>query len=424
MKQTLHINGMHCKSCEMLIKNAVNDIDHCIVQSLSHKTGVLIVECPAEQLGAIESAINEAGYTIGQEQKQPRTADQRFEKIAWLLLAAVLLYVLFQINVNALIPQYDTLGFGVALVIGLVASVSTCLAVTGGIVIGYAESVQTQHNLMTQLKFHLGRIVAFVVGGGLLGLLGSQFAGSVRFNAIFSVLVGVVLLYLGLQLLGIVPNITKWGFHLPSGLSQTIFDLKNPRYAPIVGALTFLLPCGFTQSMQLYALQSGDALQGAMIMGAFALGTLPVLLGVGLGTKYIKDKLTWINPLIASLLVVFGSYTVYNGFALTQALTDTGADQTTATTNNLETETVQVGHDGLQFVPSIINLAAGKNYKIVTTPSSDGRGCNTQVVIPGVGPHTIKKGEPFEIVVDGSSPKVVKLVCASMGMEQGKIVIQ
>jgi len=72
-------------------------------------------------------------------------------------------------------------------------------------------------------------------------------------------------------------------------------------------------------------------------------------------------------------LVVFGSYTVYNGFALTQALTDTGADQTTATTNNLETETVQVGHDGLQFVPSIINLAAGKNYKIVTTPSSDGR---------------------------------------------------
>jgi sulfite exporter TauE/SafE len=40
-------------------------------------------------------------------------------------------------------------------------------------------------------------------------------------------------------------------------------------------------------------------------MGAFALGTLPVLFGVGLGTKYIKDKLTLINPLIASLLVVF-----------------------------------------------------------------------------------------------------------------------
>lgn len=423
MKHTLHINGMHCKSCEMLIKNAVNDIDHCSVQSLSHKTWVLVVDCPAEQLGTIESAINEAWYTIGEEQKQPRTADQWIEKIAWLVLAAVLLYVLFQVNVNSLIPQYETLGFGVALVIGLVASVSTCLAVTWGIVIWYAESVQTGNNLMTQLKFHIGRIVAFVVWWWLLGLLGSQFAGSVWFNAIFSVLVWIVLLYLWLQLLGIVPNITKWWFHLPSGLSQTIFSLKNPRYAPIVGAMTFLLPCGFTQSMQLYALQSGDPMQGALIMGTFALGTLPVLLGVWLGTKYIKDKLTFINPLIASLLVVFGSYTVYNGFVLTHALSNVDAPAIT-TTNNLETETIQVEHDGLQLVPSIINLAAGKNYKLVVTPTADGRWCMTQIVIPWVGPHTIRKWEPFEVMIDGSRAQTVRLVCASMGMEHGKVIIK
>ena len=422
MRQTLHINGMHCKACEILIKSSVNELEGCKVESISHKNWTLIVECGERSLKSIESVINEAWYTIGEEeQKQPRTSDQRFEKLWWLALAGVLLFAVLKVDVGGLIPQYENLWFGIALLIGLVASVSTCLAVTGWIIVWYSESVQTNNNLMTQLKFHIGRIITFIVWWAILGLLGSQFSGSPWFNVLFSVLVWVVLLYLGLQLLGIVPNITKWWFHLPSWLSQTIFNLKNPRYAPIVGALTFLLPCGFTQSMQLYALQSSDPLQWAMIMWAFALGTLPVLFGIWLGTKYIKDKLTLINPLIASLLVVFWLFTIYNGVVLTQALNNGNEP---VVVNNLETETVAVGHDGMQFVPSVIKLAAGKNYKLLVTPSSDWRWCFTQVVIPGKWPHTIKKWETFEIDVDGSKPKTVKLVCAAMGMREGDIVIQ
>ena len=45
----------------------------------------------------------------------------------------------------------------------------------------------------------------------------------------------------------------------------------------LVGVATFFLPCGFTQSMQLYTLTTGSFLQGGLTMLAFALGTLPVL---------------------------------------------------------------------------------------------------------------------------------------------------
>jgi len=38
-------------------------------------------------------------------------------------------------DVAGLIPQYDKLSLGIAFIIGLVASISTCLAVTGGIII-------------------------------------------------------------------------------------------------------------------------------------------------------------------------------------------------------------------------------------------------------------------------------------------------
>lgn len=45
----------------------------------------------------------------------------------------------------------------------------------------------------------------------------------------------------------------------------------------LVGVATFFLPCGFTQSMQLYTLTTGSFLTGGLTMFAFALGTLPVL---------------------------------------------------------------------------------------------------------------------------------------------------
>ena len=51
--------------------------------------------------------------------------------------------------------------------------------------------------------------------------------------------------------------------------------------AALLGAGSFLLPCGFTQAVQVYALSTGDPIRGALIMGGFALGTMPGLLAIG-----------------------------------------------------------------------------------------------------------------------------------------------
>lgn len=413
---------MHCKSCEILIKQSLNDIQWCSVQSISHKTGVCEVHCDQRDIPELESVINKAGYTIWEDNtEQPRTSDERIEKVVWLALAGVLIFALIQSDVAGLIPQYNTLSLGIAFIIGLVASISTCLALTGGIIIGYNESVQTTNPLMTQVKFHIWRLLAFIIWWWILGLVWWSFSGSVRFNAIFSVMVGLVLLYLGLQLLWITPSITKRWFHLPGTFSQLIFNLKNPQYAWIVWALTFLLPCGFTQSMQLFALQSGSFMEWASIMWAFALGTLPVLFSIGWWTKYIKDKLKLINPLIAALLIVFWLYTIYNGSILARTLV---SSTNYSITQHLEVETIAIWHDGTQFTPNPIKLAVGKNYKLIVTPSSDGLWCMSQVIIPGKWSHTIKKWETFEINVDGSVAKTITLVCAAMGMQQGQIIVQ
>ena len=109
---------------------------------------------------------------------------------------------------------------------------------------------------------------------------------------------------------------------------------------------------------------------------------------------------------------------------LTQALTTSNQNNTTGiTAQNLETEIVQVGHNWSQFVPSSIKLAVGKNYKLVVTPSSDGRGCMYEVVYQWKA-YKIKKGETFELLVDGSKVTKIPLVCSAMGMRQGEIVVQ
>jgi sulfite exporter TauE/SafE len=67
---------------------------------------------------------------------------------------------------------------------------------------------------------------------------------------------------------------------MPKFLSKHALGVSkfNHRLTPfLVGVVTFFLPCGFTQSMQLYALTTGSFLTGGLTMLAFALGTLPVL---------------------------------------------------------------------------------------------------------------------------------------------------
>ena len=74
-------------------------------------------------------------------------------------------------------------------------------------------------------------------------------------------------------------------------MAQRIHGLAergNNQTAFLLGGLTFFLPCGFTQALQLYVLAKGDVLTGALTMLAFALGTLPALLSLSALSSFAK----------------------------------------------------------------------------------------------------------------------------------------
>ena len=64
MIQKINVKGMHCSSCEMLVKDALSDMDGVNNSTASHKDGIVEVDFDENkiELEAIKKAIRNEGY--------------------------------------------------------------------------------------------------------------------------------------------------------------------------------------------------------------------------------------------------------------------------------------------------------------------------------------------------------------------------
>ncbi|OGG42427.1 hypothetical protein A3I34_03115 [Candidatus Jorgensenbacteria bacterium RIFCSPLOWO2_02_FULL_45_12] len=216
-------------------------------------------------------------------------------------------------------------GYGTAFVIGLIASVSTCMAVVGGLALSMSANFAKEGDkARPQILFHLGRLVSFFVLGGLIGVLGSAFQLGATGALALSFVVAIVLLILGINLLDVFPRIKNIQPTMPSFIGKRVHGLKNISHTLtplLIGVATFFLPCGFTQSMQIYTLTTGSFWGGSLIMFTFALGTLPVLALLSFSSLGIHNKAqSGVFFKTAGLVVVF-----FGIFNLVNALVAFGA---------------------------------------------------------------------------------------------------
>nr|MDD3720653.1 sulfite exporter TauE/SafE family protein [Candidatus Gracilibacteria bacterium] len=430
----IKVYGMHCKSCEVLLENNLQSIHGVKINKIDSKNGTLDIDINEDKLiHDIEKQINKSGFSVEQETKS--TKNNINDYLIIIIIALVLLIFYFILNnfkLFGFLGSFKEVTIGVAIITGIVASVSSCLAITGGIIIGFSRYIDDSKGIGSHIKvqgsFHLGRIIGFTIMGGLLGLFGGFLGFSVGVYNVLLIIAGVVMFYMGLNILKIVPSITHFGISMPKKLSHKILNIKNPVFAPIVGALTFFLPCGFTQSMQIIAVSSGNFINGAMIMGAFALGTFPVLLLVGIGSSYVKDrKFNLLNKIIG-VFIIFFAISILRGASnlISFSNNSTNNNQEITSTNNSNLIEMNVGHNGNNLEPETINLEYGKNYKLIITPTHDGIGCMVTMIIPQINNtvNTIKKGIPIEYDLVNLKKGNYRVVCGTMGMYQGEIVVK
>lgn len=298
-KQIFHVSGMHCKACTVLIEETFNELPNVESArvSLSEQQVAVVGEfadTPEKIAEELTKLIHGHGYSISVEKQ---TAVAGWGDFAYALPIAVLLIAAFLLLQKAGLTSFITgskVSYGTAFLIGLIASVSSCLAIVGGLVLSLsASSAKGGGTWRTPILFHLGRIGGFFVLGGVVGVLGNSLHLGLIANSVLSGIVALVMLMLGINLLDVFHFTKRLQLTLPTRFSKHIVQgsRRDHYLAPLlIGIGTFFLPCGFTQSMQLYALSTGSFTQGALTMFVFALGTFPVLALLSFGSFNIAHK--------------------------------------------------------------------------------------------------------------------------------------
>lgn len=443
---TVCIGGMTCASCELLLEKKLKAVPGVKHVDVDHKSGIAHITAQADKLPSserISEVIEKAGYTVVDD-SAPTVSALSPDKRKWMEIGAALIiifagYKLLQtFDIVSLAPSTSgALSIGGIFLIGLVAGTSSCLAVTGGLLLALAAKHNEIHQAETPwqkfkplLHFNLGRLVSYFVLGGLVGILGQSITLSTQMSGYMNIIVAFVMLYLALSILEIIPK-GSFPIRPPKKLSRWIANLSESDHpaAPFsMGALTFFLPCGFTQSLQLAALASGSFITGALTMGVFAFGTLPSLLGIsaisstatgGFSRMFLRFS--------GTLVLLLALFNLNSGFALTGLdLSQVFAGGTQQGSNtppviNGDAQEVSMAVTSYGYEPKNLTIKAGVpvRWKI---NGDEAYGCTSVMTIPSLNiSQPLRQGE--NIIEFTATQKGQLAFMCSMGMVRGSFTV-
>lgn len=437
---------MTCASCELLLEKKLREVPGVKHVDVDHKSGIARITAQADKLPSAErisDVIEKAGYSVIDE-NAPTVSTLSPDKRKWMEIggALVIIFALYQLaqafDLVSLAPSTSgALSLGGIFVIGLVAGTSSCLAVTGGLLLALAAKHNEIHQAETPwqkfkplLHFNLGRLVSYFVLGGFVGVLGQSITLSTRMSGYMNIVVALVMLYLALTILEIIPK-GSFPIRPPKKLSRWISNLSESDHpaAPFsMGALTFFLPCGFTQSLQLAALASGSFLTGGMMMFVFALGTLPSLLGISAISSTATGTFSRLFLRFSGALVlILALFNLNSGFALTgfdlSSVFAGGSQQGTpaAPTMNGDVQEVSMAVTSYGYEPRNLTIKAGVpvRWKI---NGDEAYGCTSVMTIPSLNiSKPLRQGE--NIIEFTASQKGQLAFMCSMGMVRGSFTV-
>jgi sulfite exporter TauE/SafE len=202
-----------------------------------------------------------------------------------------------------------------------------CGGIVAALTFGLPKEARSRPSTLArfQLAYNLGRIASYGAAGALMGGLGfllARVAPVYLAQKLLYALAGCVMIALGLYLggwwLGLA-RVERFGERLwrrLQPLSRRMLPVRTPGRAFLLGTLWGWIPCGLVYSVLVWAVSAGSAWQGAALMLAFGLGTLPNLLAVGLAAGGVARwaRLPWVRRLAGGLVMLFGCYALWQAW--------------------------------------------------------------------------------------------------------------
>lgn len=226
--------------------------------------------------------------------------------------------------------------------LGFFGSFGHCAGMCGPLTVVFAmpsgqEQIAKPNNWQKMLWFHsllnIGRLLSYVLIGAGIGALSSVLVAGGQLAGIDSVVrqgiaiaTGIMLIWFGLSQVGIKLKLNfgqKWNshqWHDRLARAMVSLSLKTHWWTPILLGITWgCMPCGFLYAAQIKAAETGDAWLGGSTMLAFGLGTLPVMIGVGMSAALVSaDRRSQLFRLGGWLAIAIGVITLLrNGDPMT-----------------------------------------------------------------------------------------------------------
>src|SRR3989339_691211 len=296
-KKTIYIKGMHCPSCEILITDKFKEMPNVATVSSNFKKQEAEVYFTGHlDQDIINEKIQPFGYEIGNKTDKNEVQEPMSKKVFEAFLITV----------------------GLVLILGLVASISTCMATSGALFLSTIGN--KTNNLKQAIYFSLGRIISYGFFGFIAGAVGSIIITNLKFGTGLTLLAAVFMILLGLDMLKII----SFAAIIPFGATSNIFRklehmlIKDPhKSAFFLGAITYFLPCGFTQATQVYALGLASPWQSALTMAIFAIGTAPAIIFIGSLRGLLKSTFyQYFMKTVAVGVLILGFYYISNFLAI------------------------------------------------------------------------------------------------------------
>ena len=187
-----HVSGTHCASCKILIEDTIGEQDFIQRVRVDLQKETVEIETndhrtPEELAELLTSKIQPNGYALSVEKivKETQNGDVIWQALP-IGLAFLTLFFFVQKSGVLNLGLDGTVTPLTSFIIGLIASVSSCLAVVGGLVLSLSATVSQDNVSDTKpmFLFHVGRLVSFAILGGFLGAVGSAIGMSFTFGAI------------------------------------------------------------------------------------------------------------------------------------------------------------------------------------------------------------------------------------------------
>ncbi|CAH0525981.1 sulfite exporter TauE/SafE family protein [Vibrio hippocampi] len=181
-----------------------------------------------------------------------------------------------------------------AFTIGLLGA-GHCIGMCGGI--ASLLTLNRARSWFIVINYNVGRLLSYALFGAVIGGAVTTIAHLADFNQLLAVL----RLFSALVMVALAAYIGRWWNALIyvekagqgvwkriSPIAKRLLPIQHPIHAIPFGFIWGWLPCGLVYSALTWSAVSGSATNGALLMLAFGLGTLPAMLLVGNAATKLK----------------------------------------------------------------------------------------------------------------------------------------